>query len=345
MNAESIETLSRLKQFLLKTPFAKENSAHTHVAIRCPICGDSLKHQDSVHCYVNIEGGKPVSYYCFAGCSDGHWVNSDFLRAVGLKDPGLINAVWTYNKRFMNGKAKRDSEYIIYGTKKCIVPFYKSCSHLNKLGYIENRLGVNLTYQDCVDLKIILSLKDFLDINGFSITIPAYSAQILENHYVGFLSADGSYIIFRDTGNNKYRYINYPVFKNSGNWGSKLYIIPGTYDLMANDIECNITEGVFDILGCYFNLNNSDKTNKLYSAVNGAGFLGVIKRILHIGFIDNLNVNIFADEDKPPVFFKNLSEIKNFCKSINLFYNKYPGEKDIGVRKDHIDIHQAKLEL
>ena len=345
IDINEINALARLKQVLLKTPFAKENSAHTHVIIRCPICGDSLKHQDSVHCYVNIEGNKPVSYYCFSSCSEGHWVNSDFLRAAGVTDLSLLSAVWSHNKKFMDSKARTESCYIIHGSKKSIVPFYKTCSHIDKLKYIEKRLGVELTYQDCVNLKIILSLKDFLDINGFSVNLPIYVAQKLEDDYVGFLSADSSYIIFRDTKKNEHRYINYPVFKNSGNWGSKLYIIPGMYDLMANDIDCNVTEGIFDILGCYYHLNGTDKTNKLYSAVNGAGFLGVIKRILHIGFIDNLNLNIYADADKPIEFFKSLRPVREYCKSINLFYNQYPGEKDLGTTRDHIDIRQAKLVL
>lgn len=341
---EEIDILVKLKKLLLNTPWAKENTTHTHVMIRCPICGDSLKHQDSTHCYVNIEGGKPLSYYCFK-CSEGHWVNSNFLKSLGITSPEILSEVWGYNKRFMNATAIHESKYIIYGNKQCTIPIYDKPTYLNKIRYIENRLGIRLDNQICKELKIILSLKDFLDVNGFNLNTSEFVFKTLEKSYVGFLSADSSYIIFRKITQDKFRYMNYPVFTNSGNWGSKIYIIPGKYDIMENDIECNITEGIFDIISCYFNINNCNRKNKIYVSVNGSGFRSVIKKILNIGFIGNLNINIYSDSDKSIEYYNNLKDVKDFCKSIKLFYNQYPNEKDIGVPKERIEICEAKMTL
>lgn len=340
-----LDILVRLKDLLLTLPYSKENGSHTHVMIRCPICGDSVKHHNSTHCYVNIEYGKPLSYYCFSNCNDGHWINSHFLNALGITDTALINEIRKYNRSFMDGNDLYESKFIIYGNKKSIIPEYdKTSDYLYKLDYINKRLGSDLKLHECKSLKIILSLNDFLYSNNFYPNMSNYMVKKLNEDYVGFLSSDNSYIIFRDiTGKNNIRYINYPVFKNSGNWGSKLYIIPGEYDLMSNDIECNITEGVFDILSCFINLNNKNKMNVLYSAVNGAGFIGVIKKILHVGFINNLNINIYSDSDKSAEYYKSLKEINIFCKSLNLFYNIYPGEKDIGVPKDRIKITKSRF--
>ena len=343
MNMNDIEALATLKQILLQTPYAKENQSHTHVIIRCPICGDSLKHQDTVHCYVNIEGGKPVSYYCFSNCSEGHWVNSEFLRSANIRDPKLIAAIWKYNKSFIGKEEYKLSRQIIRGTRQSAVPFYEKCCHEDKLHYIEERLGIQLTYQDCVRLKIILSLADFINMNAYPLNIKDGWARQIERDYVGFLSADNSYIVFRNTKGNEYRYVNYPVFKNSGNWGSKSYMIPGQYDLMANNIDCYITEGVFDLFGCFFNINDQKKENTIYGAVNGAGFLGFIKKIISMGFINNLNLKIISDGDKNKGFYYSLKSIEKLCKSIEIYYNRYPGQKDVGVRKEFIDLKKMKI--
>jgi hypothetical protein len=338
------ELLSRLRDLLLALPYAKTNTARTHVMIRCPICGDSVKHHDSTHCYVNIELGKPISYYCFSNCSEGHWVDSNFLNALGITDLVLLNGVKKYNRSFLNNEEKHDYQYVIHKYESKVIKYNSGTKYESKLDYINKRLGSNLDFDDCKELKIILSLYDFLNVNDFYPNMKNFMINILDSDYVGFLSADNSYIIFRDiTGKNKIRYINYPVFKNSGAWGSKLYIIPGEYDLMANNISCNITEGVFDILSCYININNKNKNNNLYAAVNGSGFLGVIKKILHVGFINNINLNIYADNDKPKEFFKSLEQVNDFCKSINLFYNRYQNEKDIGVPKEKIKIYKTKM--
>ena len=341
MEFNDLNVLVALKQILLQTPYAKENGAKTHVLIRCPICGDSRKHHDATHCYVNIEGNKPVSYYCFK-CSEGHFVSSSFLRSLNITDMNLIGAVWKYNKTFL-GNSKATGKFIIKAQKRDIIPVYDKCVHEAKLRYVENRLGVELKYEDLPRFKIILSLEDFITMNALPLNTKSGMAYYLERDYVGFLSADTSYIVFRNTKEDKYRYVNYPVFSNSDKWGSKAYILPSQFDIMANDIEFNVTEGVFDILGCYFNIKNQESKNTLYGAVNGAGYLGFIRKVLSLGFIDNLNINIYSDRDKSVGWYRSMDELKNLYKSLSIWYNHYPGQKDIGVPKEFIDVRKIKL--
>ena len=40
--------------------------------------------------------------------------------------------------------------------------------------------------------------------------------------------------------------------------------------------------------------------NMVYAAINGSGYLYVIKFILEQGLICDVNVNIFSDADRPP---------------------------------------------
>ena len=344
MDAQELNLLVTLKQILLQTPHARENSAKTHTIIRCPICGDSQKDTSDAHCYVNIEGGKPITYYCFK-CSEGHYVNSEFLRALNITDPNIISAVWQYNKQFLGKKEfKSTSKFLVHASKQNIVPVYDHAVYEYKLRYIEQRLGVTISYQELPDYKIILSLFDFVRANALAPTMKQSMMEMIERNHVGFLSADCSYIIFRNVMNNdEFRYINYPIFKNSSSWGSKSYILPNDLDIMANDIEFNVTEGIFDILGCYFNIKNCERKNMLYGAVAGAGFLGFVSKILSLGFIDNLNINIYSDNDKEISWYDSLVRLKPYYKSLAIWYNRKKGEKDIGVTKDRIDVHKVKL--
>lgn len=343
MTQNDLDVLVALKQILLQTPHAHENSSGSHVLITCPVCGDSKKSSSATHCYVNIEGMKPISYYCFL-CSEGHLVSSSFLRSLNITDPALISAVWKYNKQFYGKQFKQVGKFLIHAVKRNIIPVYDSVVYEYKMKYLEDRLGIKLTYQDLPKYKIILSLADFIKMNALAPTMKYKMCEMIEEKHVGFLSADTSYIIFRNvTGDKDFRYINYPVFKNSNQWGSKSYILPSEFDIMANDIEFNMTEGIFDTLGCYFNIKNQKNENTLYGAVAGSGFLGFARKILGMGFIDNLNINIYSDKDKGIDWYDSMASLKPYYKSLNIWYNTKDGEKDIGVPPDRLDVRKAKL--
>ena len=345
-----LEVLVAVKRELLRTPYANETPQKTHVKVRCPVCGDSPKHHDSTHCYINIEGNKPVSYYCHQ-CNNGGFLNSTHLRSLGITNLDVLTGVRKYNNEFRKllglssenwRKAKHD---IIYGSARSYVPEYRQRSdHEFKLRYIEERLGIELGYDDIPKLKIVLSLRDFLKYNTLKLHPSMYSvAKLIENNYVGFLSMRGDYIIFRNTQKDKnMRYINYPIFSSREDM-TKSFIIPTEVDLMQNDITFEVTEGVFDILGCYFNINNRRTENTIYGAVCGAGFKGFISSILHLGFIDNLNINIYSDRDKSKYYYRSVLELKDQYKSLSILYNQYGNEKDIGVPKDRIDVRKIKL--
>ncbi len=352
MDVNDLELLAALKKELLRTIYANEIASRTHVRVHCPMCGDSVKSPNGTHCYVNIEGGKPVSYYCQL-CNEGGWVNSSFLRSLNINTLDLITGVKMYNKKFARqlkengGKStwRNTSGNTIIASPKTSVPIYKKrVSYDTKLDYITNRLGVDIGYDDISKLKIVLSLKDFLMFNSLRLNERMRRvAQLIEDNYVGFLSVYGEYIIFRNTkkdGNE--RYINYPIFKDTTN-ATKSYILPTELDIMQDDITFNVTEGIMDTLGCYYNINNCNRKNVIYGAVNGSGYLGFIKKIISMGFIDNLNINVYSDKDKGMGYHNKLRELKPYYKSLNIWYNQFPGEKDIGVRKEKIDVRKVKM--
>ena len=347
---DDLELLSRVKKELLHTVYANETSARTHVRVHCPCCGDSKKTPNGTHCYVNVEGGKPISYFCHL-CNEGGWVQSWFLRALNIFDLEISTGVRKYNARFYGkdgtkrrGGSKGDS--IIGVAAQTVVPLTASkLAHIDKLKYISDRLGVDLTVEDIPRFRIVVSLADFLRVNAIPLNERMRRmARLLENQYVGFLSTDGSYIIFRNTKKDDHdRYVNYPVYVNKPN-ASKSYIIPshGTVDIMSDDVTLNVTEGIMDVLGCYFHIAHRASDNVLYGAVNGSGFPRFIREILRVGFIDNLNVNLYSDTDKSKSFHRKLKEIQGL-KSVNIWYNRMPGEKDIGVPAERIDVRRIKM--
>ena len=337
------DRLALLKQLLLQTPYAKEIDAKTHVRVRCPICGDSYKNPTDTHCYVNIEGGKPVSYYCFK-CSEGHWVNANFIKALGIIHPELVKWIRKYNTAFLGKASLKIEKKIIAGKGKVRIPTcYSGKQVATKLRKFHSRMGVDLTENDCKRLKIILSLKAFLEENGLMPMCKDGMLEVLERKYLGFLSGDNSYIVFRNMVSDDYRYINYPVFRHSGDWGSKSYILPGSVDLMAEDIDLYMTEGVFDALGVYFHVTNRTWKNTLYASICGSGYMALVQRVLHMGFIGNLRLHIISDQDKSPMYYKNIVRTYgNRLKSIDVWYNQYPRQKDTGVKKELIDLKMVK---
>lgn len=347
----SLEMIVLNKKALLHLPYSKENSGRTHVLVRCPICGDSHKSITHTHCYVNLEFNKPITYYCFL-CNNGGYLNSTLLRTLGVSNSKVITALSLYNKAFLkklkkgNGGYKKLPSGIIDLSAKSYVPsFDKTSNNLMKLEYINKRLGTGLTIEDTNELKIVLSLREFVEKNGLDVNPSMYNrARLIEDNYVGVLSLRGEYITFRNTKNDgNYRYIIYPVFRYNEN-SNKMYVIPNNdIDIMSNEIELNLTEGYFDILSFYLNLNNRQKKNTICGAVCGSGFLNMVMHINRIGFIGNLNLNIYSDSTMTPSYYRNIFEKRNLFNNIDIYYNDYKGEKDIGVPKERISLRKVKM--
>ena len=82
--------------------------------------------------------------------------------------------------------------------------------------------------------------------------------------------------------------------------------------------------------------------NMVYAAINGSGYLNVIKYILEQGLLCDVNVNIFSDADRPPDYYrKMITTIAPFVNDIRLFYNSIG--KDYGVKKNEIKLKEIMI--
>ena len=337
-----INDINEVISALLDTPYAKKQG-DDYVYVRCPICGDSIKHEDKPHCSIWIQQNTPLIYHCWI-CESSGIIDENFLRLMYISDINLMNQLSSYNRITVSKNSQRLKFLVNNPNKDLIIPDIKGgeSTTLKKL-YLYKRLGVDFNNNMLKKLKIIFSIKDFLFANNLTV-LNRFKKSIyyLDHNYIGFLASSRDNINFRDiTGKSNIRYIRYNLYENMP-LKERMYIIPNQVNLMDKEINLHVAEGVFDILGVYFNIMNQNDKNHIYVSVGGSAYKRVIRYFLRKGFISNLILNIYSDNDKCIYFYKNLlKEYKLFFKDIHLYYNIMKGEKDFGVTRERINIKES----
>lgn len=330
---------------LLELPVAYSTNS-TQVVVRCPFCGDSIKDLSHGHFYVKIDVDNdkvPVMYNCFR-CKTSGVMKSEVLRSLEIHNLDLSSNLSRYNKKAVKELVKELG--LKLGKLNYNVPLAKTnLSNNKKKQYIENRLGINFSFEELQNLKIVLSLKDFLLHNKIqNITCDAKRAVQINNDYVGFLSLKNNFIIFRDiTDKHKERYIKYTLEKDLMNHGT-FYSIPNIIDILTTGkIELHLAEGTFDILGVYHHITNKDIYNKIYVSVTGGDYVSPIKYFLNLGIVDNVDIHIYSDSEVPKYFYTKHIKKKFdiWVDNIYIHYNEL--SKDCGVPKEQISLLTYKI--
>lgn len=316
------------------------------IVMRCQFCGDSKKNLNKKRLYIKIDttSNEPMMFHCF-NCGESGILTPSILRSFQINDLELNSSLITYNKKTVGVLKKKLG--ITNNKFDFVIPMPKNTeSNLKKKNYIENRLGIKLTVDDIKRFRIIFNLEQFLKSNDIdTVTVSKGRYDIINRDYIGFLTSFKEFINFRDiTDKNKLRYDKYSIFKNLDNT-RKFYTIPTSVDILTTDeITINIAEGIFDILGVYYNIKNQNDKNNIYVAVCGSGYSYVIRFFLQMGLIgENVRINIYSDNDKEPDFYKSIK--KDFSPWINrdikLYYNTL--EKDFGVPSNKINIIEKRI--
>jgi hypothetical protein len=336
----------KIMNYLLSTPYANKVN-DTQIRCRCIFCGDSISDERATHLYIKIDpyNNEPILYNCFRGsCGMSGVLTPQVLREFEIRDLDLSSSLTSYNNQSMknlNTQINRNDRDL-----DLKIPAYKTVNKrlVDKKDYLCNRLGVDLSFKELYDLRTVFSLYDFLNLNKIdTLTMKKNITDIIDKDYIGFLTVRNEFIIFRNIYNNKnMRYIKYPIFKTLENT-KKFYTIPNQIDLLTNDkIIINIAEGVFDILGVYFNVYDKKINNTIYIAVTGTGYYTPLKYFLDKGVFGNVELNIFSDRGIHENFYvKKLKNIMPWLNDIDVFYNKL--SKDFGVSKREIKIIKKAL--
>lgn len=320
-------------------PEAKKASGGREIRIRCRYCGDS-KDPTHSHMYIHVPMDKSdaPTFHCFL-CQISGLVSSKTLIEWGVYDPLFGNELDKNNK-----KASKNARFARYATVH--YPFYNAIQNVSlaaqKIEYIKSRIGVELSFQECFNKKIILNLKDVLDYYANGITEYTRHPDIIQqlnDNFVGFMSLDNNFVNLRRIvdkgivyeGIDK-RYINYNIHGKIDNT-EKMYVMPITIDLtIPQRIQLHIAEGPFDILSIRYNLRRGE--DGIFAAVTGSGYLGLIKHLICEYKLFYFDVHVYPDNDKHGDDYI-MGQIKRYISpygaKLYIHRNMFEGEKDFGV--------------
>lgn len=334
--------LENFKEFLLsRIPRAKAVSGGKEVLCRCPFCLDSRDPRNA-HFYISVNTqDKPPMYFC-QKCQESGIFDVKTLRMFDIYDSDMTVELSNHNRSILSRPGNK-----IYkaNTIHSINNFYISDMEIarQKLDYINSRLGINMKFRDALENKIVFNLYELLGGNGIkNLTRQQYVGDILQQHFMGFLSYDNGFVNMRNIrkpGEIKYepldkRYVNYNIFNNTDN-SKRHYVIPTQIDLFnPNPIEIHIAEGPFDALGILYNVLDGDKTHRIISSVAGRSYINLVKFFVQELGLINIELHIYVDGDVDEF---EVQKIVDFLKGLNIdifiHRNGYPGEKDFGVPK------------
>lgn len=341
----SIPEFEDLKAYIIAEKMGRKAAGGTQCTMRCPYCGDSRDPRNR-HLYIGPDkrNNYVLSHHCFL-CDAGGPITPKFFRDIDCYEMELIQEVIAYNNsvKRRNKYSKRDAVERRM-TFHPIITEVDNMESFDKLKYINDRLGTNLTFADISQNKIILNLNRYLKDNhiGSTTRYPAIMNELSKN-CIGFLSVDNSHVIMRTIVDPKTlhhtiarRYNNYAIFTTPNLY--LYYVIPGKVDA-TKPITINIAEGPFDILSVYYNIVQ-DKTNHIFAAAAGkAQYRGLIKYIFTVIGIPPylVNIQLYCDSD---VDINDLIKLKNDLTKLKVpmtvHKNCMEGEKDFGVPLNRI---------
>lgn len=333
--------IERYKLHLLHSiKSAKLASGNRVINCRCFFCPDS-RNPNSAHMYISIPQNPtdPSLYYCHK-CQASGLVTYKTLIEWDIYDEKIAADLIEHNKKIIKtGKLNKfihNQHHIVQ-----IPNIYDHEINRIKLSYINNRIGTNMTYEEIYNLKIILSLNDFLMVNNINTyTRDPIIIEQLNINFVGFLSIDNAFLNMRRICEEELlikaidkRYINYRIFNDVLDTSERFYTIPTKVNLDSPDrIKIHIAEGPFDILSIYKNLRHEE--SGIYTSIAGSNYKGLAMYFLERYKLPYVEFHFYPDNDKQGSN-KKIDNVVRYLKPLHMpifiHRNTYPGEKDFGV--------------
>lgn len=318
-------------------PELKFESGGKEVSFRCRFCGDS-RDPKGRHFYVSVPTeDKPALFNCFK-CGMRGVLTPQVLAEIGITDSELNSGLGIFNKKVLSySKNQKYQDLKVYN----LINNFIADQELGmiKLKYINQRLGLNLSFQDCLDNKIILNLFDLFRCNPhLKYTRDPRIVKELNDSFLGFISVDNCFANMRKINDNPVnqaidkRYINYVIYDKYNNT-QKYYVPPVEINRsIPGRVKLHIAEGPFDILSIKYNCRKEINGN-IYASIGGNTYLNTLLTFINSYGIINLEVHIYLDndvyEDKLIKTLINTLSVYNI--PIFIHHNIFPGEKDFGV--------------
>lgn len=319
---------------------------------QCVLCGDSKKNPYKKRLYIHCDPmvpEEPVWYKCF-NCNACSILTKDMLDAIADGAPmEVLQALRKSNKTALDDDgSKKVNRFYNRGEIKLIFPPLKE-SHLHKYRYLcKERLGIAIPPEDFQNLKIVWSLKDFIQENHLTLQDtgnPDITPALLERDYIGFASVNNEYINFRDTtGKNKYRWYKYNVFGMEGNLHS-FYAISNQVNLFSRDeIHIIVAEGTLDTLGILYHIYGGNQGNNVFLSTCNGSFETTIHYYIRKGLLgSNIWIDCYIDNDTKYNFKRLQKKLSSYVnhRHIRIFHNRL--RKDFGYPANEIDVEELTL--
>ena len=317
-------------------PEAQIVSGGREILVRCRFCGDSQKNLSDAHLYISLDENKPF-YNCFK-CRASGVINGEFLSSLSnsVIDNDLLATIKAKTNKFIS-KSKT-----VLGMKNFKLRYdWIDDNELNraKRDYINRRLGLNLDYNELIRNKIVLSIYDLLVLNNINkTTFPPDVMDELNSSFLGALSINSCFVTMKNLRPGKvskyidHKYIDYPIYQQNDNM-RRFYSIPTRINLLSPEpIQVHIAEGIFDVLGIFYNVCGGNREQNLYINCGDKSYNTVVKMLSVCYGLINCEFNFYIDNDvsNKEVYVNTLGRPYRF------FRNTFPGEKDYGVSADRI---------
>lgn len=334
------ELLSALPNVDVKTNY--------DLSTRCVLCGDSKKDPNKKRLYIKIDPSnddEPILYHCF-NCNQSGVVHSDMIEAI-VSDGGLggitAKSIASTVKKINRSSSENSGSLKVNRYRRLVtIPVrfpewnMKSDEKMERMWYIFHRIGKSFDIKDHSH-KIIWSLFDFLQENGFEPHGRQDNLITLDRDYVGFLSVHNDFIMMRDTtGKHKYRWVKYNILNQHSQSGS-YYAMSNQIDVLSrDDIHLIVAEGPLDILSIRYNLYDNRMNNFIYLACCNGSFTEPILYYINKGLVGkNVKIDIYIDSDTRYDFHQLLQQLKPFKVEVQLWQNMK--QKDFGYPLEELD--------
>ena len=351
-----IEIKEQIINQLKTLPICKPTSNMRNWVVRCPYCGDSMKsNHGHFSILIDLQSDAPILYRCFR-CNESGILIPQVLEDLNLGYDQSLNQ----NLNLLN-RLSSNSSYFKDKIKNFIVPVpANNTRNQIKLQYINNRLGTNISLEDCAEYKIVLSFSEFLAVNHIPIDTPdemggmlkSSIVRTLDQRYLGFVSANNNKITFRDISPDgsgylgRYYKITLDILNRSPN---TFYSLMSKFNpLYIEPVNIHIAEGTFDILSVYLNLQPESSQNSLFFASCGYSFSTILKYLIYTGVNTDINLHIYSDNDKSDKDHLRLLGkpfYQNWIDNVIIHRNVFGTEKDFGVSKDKINDYSYYIKI
>lgn len=316
--------VQKMKQiFIDANLFSKETSKN--LIIKCPYCGDkkSRSGHQHAHCYVSVNENNPT-YHCFY-CDTAGPITKLLYDITGKSSSDIIQVANNFGY-----KATRAIKPEAIKTKKYQLPESLSIDKFGlKAKYMIKRTFGKIDIETIPNL--IFDVDEFFKINGIKpnidLGLSKWETELLHHNYVVFLSKHHTMLYCRNINKEtKIPFRKIPLQKS--NFEHLDY-----YEIDLNHPNSDtliLSEGNFDILGCYaYNSLKLNSKANVYASGCTFSYGELLKSVCFDRSVYRANVYVLSDNDKKEYHYRNFIKNAVTAKSINIVYNRFG--KDFGM--------------